>query len=139
MKAKAPHAPLTLKPAQTLRIGHIVIKIIDVHTHHCRLLRMAKDKVCPETGERSETVSSKTLPIGLVGSASQKLRRLAAARDLHVAQLFKKASAYAEQTCNRWYVLSAKHGLVNPGTVLEPYDVRLGASHRTSPPIHQWC
>lgn len=46
---------------------------------------------------------------------------------------------YAERTCDRWAVLSAKHGLVQPDTVLEPYDMRLGTNHRTSPPIHRWC
>jgi hypothetical protein len=73
-----------------------------------------------------------------VGCASQKLKRPAPARELYVYQLFKKASAYAELTCDRWYLLSAKHGLVHPDTVLEPYDMRLGTNHRTSPPIHQW-
>lgn len=79
------------------------------------------------------------LTIGLVGCASQKLKRPAPARELYVSQLFKKASAYAELTCDRWYVLSAKHGLVHPDTVLEPYDIRLGTNHRTTPPIHQWA
>jgi hypothetical protein len=27
--------------------------------------------------------------------------------------------------CDFWFILSAKHGLVHPGTVLEPYDVAL--------------
>jgi hypothetical protein len=67
--------------------------------------------------------------------ASQKLKRPAPARELYVSQLFKKASAYAELTCDRWYVLSAKHGLVHPDTVIEPYDVRLGTNHRTIPPV----
>lgn len=79
------------------------------------------------------------LTIGLVGCASQKLKRPAPARELYVSQLFKKASAYAEMTCDRWYILSAKHGLVHPDTVLEPYDIRLGTNHRTTPPIHQWA
>ncbi|MFC9419939.1 DUF6884 domain-containing protein, partial [Bacillus mobilis] len=57
----------------------------------------------------------------------------------YVCSLFKRASAFAEQTCDRWYILSAKHGLVHPDTVLEPYDMRLGASRRTSPPIPAWC
>jgi hypothetical protein len=54
-------------------------------------------------------------------------------------RLLKKASAYAKQTCDRWYVLSAKHGLVHPDTVLEPSDMRLGTNRRTSPPIQSWC
>ena len=80
-----------------------------------------------------------TITVGLVGCASQKLKRPAPARELYVSQLFKKASAYAEVTCDRWYVLSAKYGLVHPDQVIEPYDMRLGANARTSPPIHQWA
>ena len=61
--------------------------------------------------------------VGLVACASQKLQRPAPARELYVSQLFKKASAYAGLTCDRWYILSAKHGLVHPDTVLEPTGI----------------
>jgi hypothetical protein len=77
------------------------------------------------------------ITVGLVGCAAQKLQRPAPARDLYVSQLFKKASAYAEKTCDRWYILSAKHGLVHPDTVLEPYDLRLGGP--VSPLIQGWA
>ena len=84
------------------------------------------------------TETTQTL-VGLVGCASQKLHRPAPARDLYVSQLFRKASAYAEASCDRWYVLSALHGLVHPDTVLEPYDVRLGSSRPSSPGIWDWA
>jgi len=58
----------------------------------------------------------------------------ARALEPYVSQLFKKASAYAELTCDSWYVLSAKHGPVHPGEVIEPYDVRLGT--KTPAPVH---
>lgn len=81
--------------------------------------------------------------IGLVGCASMKLKRPAPARDLYTSPLFRKASAHAEATCDRWYVLSAKHGLVHPDEVVEPYNVKLGRSTRDpatdAPPIHQWA
>jgi len=84
--------------------------------------------------------------VGLVGCASVKLRRPAPARELYVSQPFKKASAYADATCDRWYVLSAKHGLVHPDTVLEPYNLKLGSNaldpatrQPLSPPIHTWA
>ena len=83
--------------------------------------------------------SSSGTRVGLVGCASQKLTRPEPARQLYVSQLFWKASAYAEATCDRWYVLSAKHGLVHPDAVIEPYDMRLGTNHKTSPPIHAWA
>jgi hypothetical protein len=80
-----------------------------------------------------------TVRIGLVGCGSAKLGRPAPARDLYTSQLFRKASAYAAATCDRWYVLSAKHGLVRPDQILEPYDVKLGANLPSSPPIHAWA
>lgn len=74
--------------------------------------------------------------VGLVGCSAGKLHRPAPARDLYTSQLFRKASAYAELTCDRWYILSAEHGLVHPDTVLDPYDVKLGVN---SQPIHAWA
>ncbi|TSE15039.1 hypothetical protein B1A87_003025 [Arthrobacter sp. KBS0703] len=82
-------------------------------------------------------MSSKIYTVGLVACASQKLLRPATARELYVSQLFKKASAYAEMRCDRWYVLSAKHGLVRPDEIIEPYDVRLGTN--TSPSVRAWA
>lgn len=81
--------------------------------------------------------------IGLVGCASMKLKRPAQARDLYVSPLFRKASAHAAATCDRWYVLSAKHGLLRPDDVVEPYDVKLGRTTRdpatNAPTIHGWA
>lgn len=84
-------------------------------------------------------MSGGTLTVGLVACASRKLQHPAPARDLYVSQLFRKASAYAEQTCDRWYILSAKHGLVHPDSVLEPYDVRLGTIGPGVPPVREWA
>lgn len=82
---------------------------------------------------------AKGITIGLVGCASAKLSRPAPARELYTSSLFRKASEYAERECDRWFILSAKHGLVDPDQVLEPYDVKLGVNHRDSPPIHDWA
>lgn len=75
----------------------------------------------PTTGTSARGTNSRAgCAVGLVGCASQKLKRPVPARELYVSQLFKKASAYAELTCDRWFVLSAMHGLVHSETVLEP-------------------
>lgn len=79
---------------------------------------------------------SRNLLVGLVACSSQKLQRPAPARELYVSALFTKASAYVEQSCDSWYVLSAKHGLVQ--TILEPYDMRLD-NRRVSPSIQSWA
>ena len=57
----------------------------------------------------------------------------AKAQDLYVSPLFRKARAYVEKTSQRWYILSAKYGLVHPETVIAPYEQTLnnmGSSER---------
>ena len=58
----------------------------------------------------------------LVSCVGQKLGYPAPAADLYQSDWFKKARAYAEAEGQRWYILSAKHGLVNPSKVLTPFD-----------------
>ena len=68
--------------------------------------------------------------IGLVGCVKAKLDHEASAADLYVSPLFMGRRAFVERTCERWFILSALHGLVLPDTRLEPYDVALGAVSR---------
>ena len=75
--------------------------------------------------------------VGLVGCAAAKLSRPAPARELYTSSLFRKASAYADANSDLWFILSAKHGLVSPDAVLEPYDTKLGT--KNGPPIWDWA
>lgn len=68
---------------------------------------------------------SPPIRIGLVGCSSQKASARCAARDLYTSPLFRAARAYAEATCAHWLILSAKHGLLDPNSVIDPYDVSL--------------
>ncbi len=71
--------------------------------------------------------------IALVSCVSQKLDHAARAKQLYTSPLFRKAYRYASQNADRVYILSAKHGLVKPGTVTEPYDTtlnRMGKAER---------
>ncbi|MGH2711484.1 MAG: DUF6884 domain-containing protein [Actinomycetota bacterium] len=63
--------------------------------------------------------------IGLVGCVKEKAGRAAPARDLYTSTLFVGRRRFVERTCDRWYVLSALHGLVEPDRRLEPYDKTL--------------
>ncbi len=60
----------------------------------------------------------------LVACCGPKLPEPAAARDLYVSSLFKKARTYAERR-GRWFILSALHGLLDPTKEIGPYDVTL--------------
>src|SRR5687767_14748311 len=64
--------------------------------------------------------------IGLVGCSKSKLSSRALARDLYSpSALFRGRLNHVERTCDRWLILSAKHGLVEPSEELDPYDVAL--------------
>jgi hypothetical protein len=81
--------------------------------------------------ERRPTVSPN---IVLVGCVKQKLDQPAEARTLYTSPLFRKGRAHAESAGCPWFILSAQHGLVDPTTVLAPYDLRLS---RTSSDYRQ--
>lgn len=62
----------------------------------------------------------------LIGCMSSKRDHAAPARDLYTSPLWQKRRAYAEDSGMPWAILSAEHGLVDPETVLEPYDTFMG-------------
>lgn len=61
----------------------------------------------------------------VVGCVNQKQPYRALAKDLYVSNLFRKRRAYAEASGLPWFILSAKYGIAQPDTVLEPYDETL--------------
>jgi len=42
-----------------------------------------------------------------------------------------KACAYVRSQCDRWFILSAKHGLVHPDQEISPYDETLNDKARS--------
>jgi hypothetical protein len=70
-------------------------------------------------------VTERQLHIGLVACSRTKTDRPVPARDLYVSPLFRAARAYAERHYDRWFIPSARDGLVDPSMVLAPYDLSL--------------
>jgi len=62
--------------------------------------------------------------LALVGCGSEKQNKSAEARLLYTSTYFMKKRTWAEG-CHAWRILSAEHGLVNPDTILEPYDTAM--------------
>ncbi|WP_203568283.1 DUF6884 domain-containing protein [Aestuariimicrobium ganziense] len=60
-----------------------------------------------------------------MGCVSGKRTTAAKAKDLYTSTLFLKRRSYVEDTGKPWFILSALHGLVDPETVIDPYDVVL--------------
>jgi hypothetical protein len=73
----------------------------------------------------TDAVQNVVMRIGLVGCVATKANEPRPARDLYISPLFRGRRTYVERTCERWFILSAKHGLVSPERVLEPYDETL--------------
>lgn len=64
--------------------------------------------------------------VALVACAKSKRPYTIQARKLYsLSTLFRAASAWAEAHADLWLILSARHGLVVPGQVLEPYEQSL--------------
>ena len=49
----------------------------------------------------------------------------APARDLYTSPLFAGRRRWVERTCGRWFILSAKYGLLTPDWLIAPYDETL--------------
>lgn len=63
--------------------------------------------------------------IALVACAKAKERYSTYAALLYKSPLFRKSLLYALSNSHQTYILSAKHGLLNLDSVVEPYDVTL--------------
>lgn len=94
------------------------------HEHQQPVLPEATSPQLTLAGAPLET-DAPTLRIGLVGCVKSKGRIAAPAQELYTSPLFMKARAWAEAHCDRWYILSAKHGLVHPEAMIEPYEQTL--------------
>lgn len=64
--------------------------------------------------------------IFLVGCGRSKRRKLCVAKDLYTSQRFKTSIELAENLGNEYLIISGKHGVIEPGKVLEPYDQDVG-------------
>jgi hypothetical protein len=61
----------------------------------------------------------------LVACVAVKQNHPAPARELYISPWFQKARAYTERHAQRWYILSAGYGLLDPSTVISPYNTTL--------------
>ncbi|AIB12901.1 hypothetical protein ABAZ39_13060 [Azospirillum argentinense] len=69
-------------------------------------------------------------PVVLVSCARRKRTAAHRAEDLYVSDLFAKSRAFAERHGGRWFILSARHGLLAPDAVIAPYDQTLNRMKR---------
>jgi len=70
-----------------------------------------------------------TREIGLVSCVKTKRDEPTTPKDLYTSSYFEKMRSYAEQYHDEWWILSAKHGLIEPdGDPIKPYDETLSGA-----------
>jgi len=60
--------------------------------------------------------------IALVSCVKTKANKALPACDLYISSWFTKAKSLVERQGIDWFILSAEHGLVDPKTVIAPYE-----------------
>ncbi len=73
----------------------------------------------------NERVDLLRVNLCLVSCVATKLTQVALAKDLYISDWFIKARRVVEMEGWRWFVLSAKHGLLDPEEPVAPYEKTL--------------
>lgn len=63
--------------------------------------------------------------ICLISCSASKLDRAAPSGEIYTGQLFRASRSWADRNGLEFAILSAKHGLLMPFEVIEPYDFRM--------------
>ncbi len=71
-----------------------------------------------------------TATVAFVSCSGKKNSGRCSAATKYASPLFSKSKAFAESNADRWYILSALHGLVLPDDVLDDYDKTLNDMNR---------
>jgi hypothetical protein len=66
-----------------------------------------------------------TKTICLVGCGKKKLSQATFAKDIYTSYYFCLKRQYAEKFADSWFIISAKHHLLSPNQIIEPYDKTL--------------
>ena len=74
--------------------------------------------------------------VGLVGCVKSKREHPAPACELYTSPLFRGRRRSVEGSCERWFILSALHGLLNPDEIVEPYNLAMSEVPR--PERREW-
>jgi len=68
----------------------------------------------------------------LISCVSKKGTSPCAAKNLYISDLFKKTKAYAEKNGDKWFILSAKYGLLEPDAPIAPYEETLNTKGKAA-------
>lgn len=82
----------------------------------------------PVATNKTQPVSrSDSQSVFLVSCVSRKRQSPAPAKDLYLSDFFVKARRFVESREGRWFILSARHGLLSPDEIVAPYERTLNS------------
>ncbi len=116
---RAQNNPLGARPPLLRRVGHGMY--VRAGLPRERVVDLAVQVDAPEP----ETMEGAAADVLLVGCVRTKRAGPCAAAELFASPLFEGRHRYAVARGLRWYILSAKFGLLAPEDVIGPYDVYL--------------
>lgn len=61
----------------------------------------------------------------LIGCGSRKAMRVTPAGEIYIGGLFAARRQYAEASGLPWFIVSAKYGILDPSTLVKPYDLKI--------------
>lgn len=67
------------------------------------------------------------MKIALISCSSKKKSGSCKAKHLYDGDLFKKSMNYVKNRYDKWFILSAKYGLLNPDDIISGYDLSLNS------------
>jgi hypothetical protein len=67
----------------------------------------------------------------LISCVKDKSESSCFARDMYLSAWFKKARRHAESKSHKWFILSAKYGLLDPDESISPYEQSLNSMPST--------
>jgi len=71
-----------------------------------------------------------TVRVCIVSCTAHKREAPMRAENLYCSELFYRSRRYAQARYDGWLILSAKHGLVKPCDIIDPYDCKLSSLSR---------
>ncbi|MFT3708066.1 MAG: hypothetical protein QM817_10455 [Archangium sp.] len=74
--------------------------------------------------------ATKPFRVAVLACSASKLTHAALAKDLYTGPLFKLARAYAELVADRFVILSARYGVLQPDAELAPYEQRMNDARK---------
>lgn len=76
--------------------------------------------------------------VSLVSCTAKKGSDKKPAKYLYASPWFQKARAWAESLSDEWFILSAKHYLLHPDTVIDPYEYSIDDYLKDRPDLTAW-